>query len=174
MSARSRATPGSHVMTQEHSDADSHLKEQPDICQPEPRAMACAATVTDIKGLAHTHVPELSRRHPLIPKLYVMPWKHDMVNRKLILKHAGLAGVYKGPHEDTLFLENKERLCHGEESNIVTQKMKLPSQKQITNFPSYSPLSKYQGYLIKQKSRQHCIAQNAPSSSLTTEQSRST
>ncbi|OCT98501.1 testis-expressed protein 43 [Xenopus laevis] len=124
--------------------------------------------------LAHTHVPELSRRHPLIPKHYVMPWKHDMVNRKLILKHAGLAEVYKGPHEDTLFLENKERLCHGEERNIITQKMKLPSQKQITTLTLHSPLSKYQGYLIKQKSRQRSIAQDAPGHSSTTEQFRST
>ncbi|OCU02192.1 hypothetical protein XELAEV_18007953mg [Xenopus laevis] len=104
--------------------------------------MACVATVTDIKGQS---------------------------GAEGVLTHADLAGVYKGPHEDTLFLENKERLCHGEERNIITQEVKFPSQKQITTFTLHSPLSKYQGYLIKQKSRQHCIAQNVPSHCSTTE-----
>ncbi|KAG8456236.1 hypothetical protein GDO86_002145 [Hymenochirus boettgeri] len=120
----------------------------------EPRDTTCVATITDIKGLAHTHIPEFSRHHPLIPKHYVMAWKQDMVNRKLILRHADLAGVYRGPHEDSLFLENKARLCHGEEPNNITGKIKLPEQKQITSFPLHSSVSKYQGYLIKQNKRQ--------------------
>ncbi|XP_063817132.1 sperm-associated microtubule inner protein 10 [Pseudophryne corroboree] len=116
-------------------------------------AMQSVATITDIKGLAHSHAPEFSRRHPAIPKRYVLPWKQDMVNRKLIIQHAALAGVYRGPQEESLFLENKERLCHGEEYQFIMEKMKTPSEKQITDIPMHSPLSRYKSYIINQKSR---------------------
>uniref|UniRef100_A0A669ERJ3 Uncharacterized protein n=1 Tax=Oreochromis niloticus TaxID=8128 RepID=A0A669ERJ3_ORENI len=32
------------------------------------------------------HIPTFSARHPMIPKLYVMPWKQDMKNRRLLMK----------------------------------------------------------------------------------------
>ncbi|KAM3940121.1 sperm-associated microtubule inner protein 10 [Leptodactylus fuscus] len=118
-----------------------------------PGNMVSVATITDIKGLARLHVSEFSRRHPLIPKRYVMPWKQDMVNRKLITKHADLAGLYRGPQEESLFLQNKERQCHGEDHHIIMEKMRIPSQHRMTDFPLHSPLSRYQSYMINQKTR---------------------
>ncbi|XP_075710910.1 sperm-associated microtubule inner protein 10 [Rhinoderma darwinii] len=118
-----------------------------------PGTMVSVATITHIKGLSRSHVSEFSRIHPNIPKRYVMPWKQDMVNRKLITRHADLAGLYRGPQEESLFLQNKERLCHGEEHHIIMEKMKIPSQPRMTDFPLHSPLSRYQSYMINQKSR---------------------
>lgn len=118
-----------------------------------PGVMVSVATITDIKGLAHSHISEFSRRHPIIPKRYVMPWKQDMVNRKLITRHADLAGLYTGAQEESLFLQNKERLCHGEEHHIIMEKMKIPLQHRMTDFPLHSPLSRYQSYMINQKTR---------------------
>ncbi|XP_053329840.1 testis-expressed protein 43 [Spea bombifrons] len=115
--------------------------------------MKNVGTVTDIKGLSHAHYAEFSRKHPFFPKHYVMPWKQDMVNRKLILKHAEAAGVYRGACEDSLFVENKERLCHGEERKAIMEKLKIPPQPEMRTFPLHSPLSRYQSYIINQKSR---------------------
>lgn len=33
-----------------------------------------------------THIPSFSARHPMIPKLYVMPWKQDMKHQRLLKK----------------------------------------------------------------------------------------
>ncbi|KAM4710570.1 sperm-associated microtubule inner protein 10 [Discoglossus pictus] len=108
-------------------------------------------TITDIKGLASTHIPELSKRHPLLLKRYVMPWKEDMVNSKLIRKHADLMGLCKRPREDSLFLENKERLCHGEERQSIRDKAELPSGPEITDLPLHSPHSRYHKYGVRHK-----------------------
>ncbi|KAG8598030.1 hypothetical protein GDO81_002473 [Engystomops pustulosus] len=115
--------------------------------------MVSIGTITDMKGLAHSHVPEFSERHPIIPKRYVMPWKQDMENRKLLTRHADLAGLYRGPQEESLFWQNKERLCHGEEHHNIMKKIKMPSQHHLTDFPLHSHLSRYQSYKINQKTR---------------------
>lgn len=39
--------------------------------------------------LTHCHLPELSRKHGMIPDQYVMPWKEDMKNRHFALKVVG-------------------------------------------------------------------------------------
>uniref|UniRef100_A0A8C5N3W1 Sperm microtubule inner protein 10 n=1 Tax=Leptobrachium leishanense TaxID=445787 RepID=A0A8C5N3W1_9ANUR len=108
--------------------------------------------------LAHSHLAELSKKHPFFPKHYIMPWKQDMVNRKLNLKHAGMAGVYTGACEDSLFLENKERLCHGEERKNIRGKVKILTQMQGDKIPSHSPLSRYHSYVISQKTRIRRVA----------------
>lgn len=41
-----------------------------------------------------SHIPTFSARHPMIPKLYVMPWKQDMKNQRL-LKKAGTTEGHK-------------------------------------------------------------------------------
>ncbi|KAJ8380961.1 hypothetical protein SKAU_G00017390 [Synaphobranchus kaupii] len=51
----------------------------------------------------------------MIPKLYVMPWKEDMKNQRLLLKNGSLAQIPCGLHEESLFLERRERLCHGQD-----------------------------------------------------------
>ncbi|XP_035236033.1 testis-expressed protein 43-like [Anguilla anguilla] len=72
--------------------------------------MAEMSMNTEPDKSAHHHVPAFSVRHPMIPKLYVMPWKQDMKNQRLLLK----AQVPRRPHEESLFLEGRERLCHGQ------------------------------------------------------------
>ncbi|XP_028269838.1 testis-expressed protein 43-like [Parambassis ranga] len=63
-----------------------------------------------------SHIPTFSTRHPMIPKLYVMPWRQDMKNRKLLMKNAALAGIPVVPLEETLCLGGRERLCHSQDS----------------------------------------------------------
>ncbi|XP_073480938.1 sperm-associated microtubule inner protein 10 [Aquarana catesbeiana] len=140
------------VQIQQKAEDQSSQRQVPENNQ-QPEAMNSVATITDIKGLVHSHIPEFTRRHPMIPKRYVMPWKQDMVNRKLILRHAGQSGVHTGPQEESLFLENKERLCHGEDRHFIMEKMKIPSHMQHTDLSLHSSLSRYQSYMINQRSR---------------------
>uniref|UniRef100_A0A8C4H3U7 Testis-expressed protein 43 n=1 Tax=Dicentrarchus labrax TaxID=13489 RepID=A0A8C4H3U7_DICLA len=57
-----------------------------------------------------------SARHPMIPKLYVMPWKQDMKNQRLLMKNAALAGIPVVPLEESLCFCGRERLCHNQDS----------------------------------------------------------
>ncbi|XP_062456204.1 sperm-associated microtubule inner protein 10 [Rhea pennata] len=108
--------------------------------------MASEGADADTQGLVNCHLPKFSSKHGMIPELYVMPWKQDMKNRKLILKHAELAGIYAGALEDSLFLEHRERLCHGEERKSLQEKM--PPEMLIADIPIYSHLSRYQSSVI--------------------------
>ncbi|XP_032654441.1 sperm-associated microtubule inner protein 10 [Chelonoidis abingdonii] len=108
--------------------------------------MVSVGTNTDLKGLVHCHLPKLSRKHGMIPMHYVMPWKEDMKNRKFTLKHAEVVGIYTGATEDNLFLEHRERLCHGEERKHVQEK--IPQEIMIVDIPIYSHLSRYQKSVI--------------------------
>ncbi|KAM5193293.1 sperm-associated microtubule inner protein 10 [Mantella aurantiaca] len=141
-----------HVQIQQKTEDQGSMRQLPENNQ-QPEAMNSVATITNIKGLVHSHISEFTRRHPIIPKRYVMPWKQDMVNRKLILRHAGQSGVFQGPQEESLFLENKERLCHGEDRHFIMKKINIPSQTQHTDLPMHSSLSRYQSYMINQRSR---------------------
>ncbi|XP_072269888.1 sperm-associated microtubule inner protein 10 [Pyxicephalus adspersus] len=141
------------IKFQQNTDDQRSLRKLSEDNQ-QPRTMNSVATITNIKGLVHSHAPEFNRRHPIIPKHYVMPWKQDMVNRKLILRHADQSGVYRGPHEESLFLENKERLCHGEDRHFIMEKIKMPLQMEHTDLPLHSSLSRYQSYVINQRSRE--------------------
>ncbi|KAM8792544.1 sperm-associated microtubule inner protein 10 [Eudromia elegans] len=96
--------------------------------------------------LANCHLPKFSNKNGMIPERYVMPWKQDMKNRKLILKNAELAGIYAGALEDSLFLGHRERLCHGEERKSIQEKM--PKEMLIADIPIYSHLSRYQSSVI--------------------------
>uniref|UniRef100_A0A674KC37 Sperm microtubule inner protein 10 n=1 Tax=Terrapene triunguis TaxID=2587831 RepID=A0A674KC37_9SAUR len=98
--------------------------------------------------LVHCHLPKLSHKHGMIPTHYVMPWKEDMKNRKFTLKHAEVVGVYTGATEDSLFLEHRERLCHGEERKHIREK--IPQEIMIADIPIYSHLSRYQKSVIAQ------------------------
>ncbi|XP_039476216.1 testis-expressed protein 43-like [Oreochromis aureus] len=66
------------------------------------------------------HIPTFSARHPMIPKLYVMPWKQDMKNRRLLMKNAALAGIPVVPLEESLCFCGRERLCHSQDSAYST------------------------------------------------------
>ncbi|KAL3062365.1 hypothetical protein OYC64_002218 [Pagothenia borchgrevinki] len=52
----------------------------------------------------------------MIPKLYVMPWKQDMKNQRLLMKNAALTKIPVVPLEESLCLCGRERLCHSQES----------------------------------------------------------
>ncbi|XP_029475267.1 testis-expressed protein 43 [Rhinatrema bivittatum] len=104
--------------------------------------MVSVATNTDLKGLVHSHVPAWSPRHPMIPKRYVMAWKQDMENRKMLLKIVERVKLHKGPEEDSLFLENRERLCHGEERESIKKKSKK-QEVSLIDVPLYSHLSRH-------------------------------
>ncbi|XP_077674147.1 sperm-associated microtubule inner protein 10 [Eretmochelys imbricata] len=94
----------------------------------------------------HCHLPKLSHKHGMIPVHYVMPWKEDMKNRKFTLKHADVVGIYTGATEDSLFLEHRERLCHGEERKHIREK--IPQEMLIADIPIHSHLSRYQKSVI--------------------------
>ncbi|KAM4577234.1 uncharacterized protein PAE49_007085 [Odontesthes bonariensis] len=63
-----------------------------------------------------SHIPTFSARHPMIPKLYVMPWRQDMRNQRLLMKNAALAGIPVVPLEESLCFWGRERLCHSQDS----------------------------------------------------------
>ncbi|XP_040897456.1 testis-expressed protein 43-like [Toxotes jaculatrix] len=79
--------------------------------------MAEAAGSSDQHERTCSHIPAFSARHPMIPKLYVMPWKQDMKNRSLLMKNAALAGIPVVPLEESLCFCGRERLCHGQDTN---------------------------------------------------------
>ncbi|CAK8680454.1 unnamed protein product [Clavelina lepadiformis] len=94
------------------------------------------------------HLPSFSRLHPVIPKLYVPEWKTDMENRTRLIQNAKLAGIYPGPHDESLFLEKRERLTHGEKRGYVETKTLSPDRKTLLrpSFPSH--MSRYQSGLM--------------------------
>ncbi|XP_042372132.1 testis-expressed protein 43-like, partial [Plectropomus leopardus] len=55
--------------------------------------------------------------HPMIPKLYVMPWKQDMKNQRLLMKNAALAEIPAAPLQESLCFCGRERLCQGQDSS---------------------------------------------------------
>ncbi|KAF3695222.1 Testis-expressed protein 43 [Channa argus] len=66
----------------------------------------------------------------MIPKLYVMPWKQDMKNQRLLKKNAALAGIPVVPLEESLCLCARDRLWHSQDST-----------RSSTSSPSSAPLS---------------------------------
>ncbi|XP_020863037.1 sperm-associated microtubule inner protein 10 [Phascolarctos cinereus] len=101
------------------------------------------------------HLPRFSLKQGLIPRHYTMSWKLDMKFRKVHLKHAQLSGIHSGPLEESLFLDRSERLCHGEDRDIVLKKCS-PHIK-IADMPLHSPLSKYQSTVISHGYRRQLI-----------------
>ncbi|XP_042277101.1 testis-expressed protein 43-like [Thunnus maccoyii] len=79
--------------------------------------MADAAGSSDQHERSCSHIPTFSAQHPMIPKLYVMPWKQDMKNQRLLMKNAALARIPVVPHEESLCFCGRERLCHSQDSN---------------------------------------------------------
>ncbi|XP_042530166.1 testis-expressed protein 43 [Dipodomys spectabilis] len=105
--------------------------------------------------LGDMHLPRFSLKQGMIPTRYVMPWKECMKFRHVNVKQAKANGIYTGSLEDTLFLNCSERLCHGEDRNIVLKKGS--SEIKITDMPMYSPLSKYQSTVISHGFRRRLI-----------------
>ncbi|XP_030273786.1 testis-expressed protein 43-like [Sparus aurata] len=78
--------------------------------------MAAAAGSSRQHERSSSHIPTFSARHPMIPKLYVMPWKQDMKNQRLLIKNAALAGIPVVPLEESLCFCGRERLCHNRDT----------------------------------------------------------
>ncbi|XP_074527124.1 sperm-associated microtubule inner protein 10-like [Halichoeres trimaculatus] len=78
--------------------------------------MAAAAGSSDQHERSCSHIPAFSARHPMIPKLYVMAWRQDMENQRLLMKNAAQAGIPVVPLEESLCLSGRERLCHSQDS----------------------------------------------------------
>uniref|UniRef100_H2YAH7 Uncharacterized protein n=1 Tax=Ciona savignyi TaxID=51511 RepID=H2YAH7_CIOSA len=94
------------------------------------------------------HVPSFSKLHPVIPKRYVPGWKTDMENRTRLIQNAKLAGIYPGPHDESLFLEKRERITHGEKRDFVVSKTVSPDRKTLLSPPFPSHMSRYQSELM--------------------------
>ncbi|XP_072243009.1 sperm-associated microtubule inner protein 10-like [Leuresthes tenuis] len=77
--------------------------------------MADAAGTSD-RHESRSHIPTFSARHPMIPKLYVMPWRQDMRNQRLLMKNAALAGIPVVPLQESLCFCGRERLRHSQDS----------------------------------------------------------
>ena len=101
-----------------------------------------------------------SSYHPIIPKNYTPGWIQDMKNRELIVQNANICNLpYKGT-EETLFLENRERLAFKEAQDNATMLSSSTTtnnnyqiqesgrregtEERSKRIPLHSPLSKYQ------------------------------
>ena len=65
-----------------------------------------------------------------------------------IFQNAKLAGIYPGPHDESLFLKKRERLNHGEKRGFVETKTLPPERRVLLRPPFPSHLSKYQSGLM--------------------------
>ncbi|XP_035681699.1 testis-expressed protein 43-like [Branchiostoma floridae] len=95
------------------------------------------------------HIPKWSDLHPTIPQLYVPEWKTDMKNREVILRECKQAGLYYGPHDESLFLCKRERLNHGEDRRRVeTNYASQPDRRTLINPPRWSHLYRHRSTLM--------------------------
>ncbi|XP_043529884.1 testis-expressed protein 43-like [Chiloscyllium plagiosum] len=99
------------------------------------------------------HIPIFSDLHPCIPRRYVMPWKQDMKNSRLILKHQKLSGIPHDEGEESLFLERRERLCHGEDRLCLSDQMNQLTPGNMLHIPLSSHLSRYRSTIIRRWGR---------------------
>uniref|UniRef100_A0A4W3IFC6 Testis expressed 43 n=1 Tax=Callorhinchus milii TaxID=7868 RepID=A0A4W3IFC6_CALMI len=99
------------------------------------------------------HMPIFSDMHPCIPRLYVMPWKHDMKNRKLILKHQALAKIPHDFTEESLFWSKRERLCHGQDRKCLEDQMNHLTPGTILQLPLSSHMSKHRSLVLTRWAR---------------------
>ncbi|TDH13194.1 hypothetical protein EPR50_G00055480 [Perca flavescens] len=95
-----------------------------------------------------SHIPTFSARHPMIPKLYVMPWKQDMKNQRILMKNAVLAEIPVVPLEESLCFCGRERLCHSQDSSSSSSSSSAPlSQTGLTAHHS-SHFSRYNSSVV--------------------------
>jgi len=74
-----------------------------------------------------------------------------IVNWIQSLQNAKLAGIYPGPHDESLFLEKRERRNHGERRGYVETKTLSPDRKTLLRPPFPSHMSRYQSELMYRK-----------------------
>jgi hypothetical protein len=94
-------------------------------------------------------IPCYSKLHPIIPRLYVPPWKMDMVNRNHILQNATLGGVPTFEHDEPLFLEKREQMCYNSEGRErVDNRYVLPPRCHILKPAIHLHYSRYYSPLM--------------------------
>jgi len=97
-------------------------------------------------------VPEFSRAHPIVPKLYTQAWKTDMANREIITQNARLGGVPNFEHDESLFLEKREQLHYNvEDANRIADKICIPPRAELLRPNFHHETSKYQSELMMRR-----------------------
>uniref|UniRef100_A0AAY5L7X1 Testis expressed 43 n=1 Tax=Esox lucius TaxID=8010 RepID=A0AAY5L7X1_ESOLU len=96
----------------------------------------------------NSHVTEFSIKHPMIPKLYVMPWKQDMKNQRLLIKNAALAGVPHEPQEESLYFEGRERLCHEQDRGGILELSAFSATQTGLEAQNASHFSRYNSSVV--------------------------
>jgi len=103
-------------------------------------------------GGTYISVPKFSKYHPVIPRRYVPEWKNDMKNRELIVKNCEQSGIIpKGPHDESLFLDKRERLNEVEPRPRVDAKRPYLSRYDMLRPEFHTAQSKYQSSLMFRK-----------------------
>ncbi|XP_068560081.1 sperm-associated microtubule inner protein 10-like [Cebidichthys violaceus] len=106
------------------------------------------ATESSQQHQSCSHIPRFSARHPMIPKLYVMPWKQDMKNRRLLMKNAALAEIPVVPLEESLWFCGQERLCHNQDSSHLSSSSSSSSLAPLLTAHHSSHFSRYNSSVV--------------------------
>jgi len=102
-----------------------------------------------LHGSSNSRVPEYSRLHPVVPRLYDPEWKSDMKNRRLIVENAELGGIPHFEHDENLFLDKREQMVYNvEDRQRVESKYNLPPRSKMLRPDFTHPTSKYQSSLM--------------------------
>ncbi|XP_002737024.1 sperm-associated microtubule inner protein 10-like [Saccoglossus kowalevskii] len=103
-------------------------------------------------GGSYISVPRFSKYHPVIPIRYVPEWKNDMRNRNLIIKNCEMSGIIPtGPHDESLFLEKRERMNEVEPRARVDAKRPYCNRYEQLRPQFHTPQSKYHSALMFRK-----------------------
>ncbi|XP_067680653.1 sperm-associated microtubule inner protein 10-like [Haliotis asinina] len=98
---------------------------------------------------SRVRVPDYSRAHPMVPRLYTQEWKTDMKNRELILKNSDLGGIPHYEHDENMFLEKREQMAYNVEvRNRVERKCPMPDRAELLRPHFHHETSKYQSSLM--------------------------
>ncbi|CAG5115133.1 unnamed protein product [Candidula unifasciata] len=97
-------------------------------------------------------VPEYSRAHPIIPRLYVPEWKTDMQNRTSFLENAHLGNIPTFEHDENLFLEKREQMHYNVENwTRVSEKIYVPPRAELLRPDFHHETSRYQSELMMRR-----------------------
>ncbi|GFS10010.1 testis-expressed sequence 43 protein-like [Elysia marginata] len=97
-------------------------------------------------------IPEYSRSHPIVPKLYVPEWKTDMPNRSIITENANLGGIPNFEHDENLFLEKREQMHYNvEDWTRVEGKITIPPRAELLRPDFHHETSRYQSELMMRR-----------------------
>ncbi|XP_063958748.1 sperm-associated microtubule inner protein 10-like [Lytechinus pictus] len=103
-------------------------------------------------GTSYQSIPRFSKLHPVIPRRYVPEWKNDMKNRELLVMNCEMSGIIpKGPHDESLFLDKRERMNEVEPRARVESKHPVLERYDALRPEFHTAQSKYQSSLMFRK-----------------------